>query len=59
MTEAEYVATLPASPDQVAREEILRILAERYLRSLTPGTNVHTELNRLMVTAGLWRPPLG
>lgn len=42
-----------------AQEEILRIVAERYLGSLTPSTPAHEELGRLMVTAGLWRAKVG
>lgn len=47
----------PAVADVDVRDEILRILAERYLSSLTPGTAATQELNRLMVAANLWRPP--
>jgi hypothetical protein len=46
----------PITKPAEAKEEILRILAERYLSSLTPGTAAAQELNRLMVAANLWRP---
>lgn len=49
----------PITKPVEAQQEILRILSERYLGSLTPGTDAHTELARLMVTAGLWRPARG
>lgn len=42
-----------------AQEEILRIVAERYLGSLTPGTPDHEHLARMIVVAGLWRPKIG
>jgi len=35
-----------------ARSEIIRIMAERYLHTLTPGTAAYIELNELIIKAG-------
>ena len=50
----ERIELLPPCP---AKDELLRLLAERYIRTLTPGTFAHAEVGRLLVAAGLWSIP--
>ena len=50
----ERIELLP--PGQ-AKDELLRLLAERYIRALTPGTFAHAEVGRLLVAARLWSIP--
>lgn len=44
-------------PPHQAKDELLRLMAERYMRTLTPGTFAHAEVGRLLVAAELWSLP--